>query len=55
MVRLNLLPVVCYLRWITGSLSKYLNPPAFLAGGFFFGMLTEIVFFVAQKSYERVY
>jgi hypothetical protein len=31
------------------------KPASILAGGFFFGMLTEIVLFVAQKSYERVY
>jgi hypothetical protein len=40
-------------RWGKWCLDQ--TPPALLAGGFFFGMLTEIVLFVAQKSYERVY
>jgi hypothetical protein len=38
-----------------GKWCLYQTQPALLAGGFFFGMLTEIVLFVAQKSYERVY
>jgi hypothetical protein len=34
---------------VEGRGALYLNPPAVTAGGFFFGMLTEIVLFVAQK------